>query len=342
MPRSTLYTSAAVALFVVVWAAVDGGQSPASGAVPPAPRSGAPLTPLTSLSFPAAPGPTGPLPRVLPPGVPAPSPKPDPAPKASPKPAPAPKRTTAADPVQDPQKLLAALMEPVDAATSASVSVAVLDMTDGRTARYGVRAGRTYDTASIVKVDVLAALLMRAQDHERGLTAQEKTYASAMIRVSDNDSTDALWQIIGGAAGLDAANRRLGLSDTDAGAGGLWGLTQTTVKDQLTLLSAVFGDHSALDKASKAYLRGLMGEISPGQDWGVSAAGHTDGLKNGWLPRSATGLWDVNSIGRVTVDGHSCLLAVLSRGHTSQQAGIAVVEKAARAAVKALGLKNAG
>ncbi|WP_328581013.1 serine hydrolase [Streptomyces sp. NBC_00370] len=331
MPRSTLYTSAAVALFVVVWAAVDGGQSPASGAVPPTPRPSAPLTPL---AFPVTPGPTGPLPRVLPPGIPAPSPKPGPAPK------PAPKRTPVAKPAKDPQKVLADLMEPIDAGTSASVSVAVIDMSDGRTARYGVRAGRTYDTASIVKVDVLAALLLRAQDHKRRLTAQEKTYASAMIRVSDNDSTDALWQIIGGAAGLEAANRRLGLTETEPGAAGLWGLTRTTAKDQLTLLSAVFGDHPALDKASKAYLRGLMGEISPGQDWGVSAAGHTDGLKNGWLPRSATGLWDINSIGRVTVDGHPCLLAVLSKGHTSQQAGIEVVEKAARAAVTALGLKS--
>lgn len=68
----------------------------------------------------------------------------------------------------------------------------------------------------------------------------------------------------------------------------------------------------------------------------MSAAGTGWALKNGWMPRTATGLWDVNSIGRVSVGGRVLLIAVLSAGHATKEAGIAVVEAAARAAVGAL------
>ncbi|MFG2563029.1 serine hydrolase [Streptomyces sp. NPDC048496] len=235
-----------------------------------------------------------------------------------------------------PDQALSRRLVPVVAATPASLSVAVLDPADGRAARYGVRAGTTYDTASIVKVDILAALLLQAQDQHRGLTAQEKASAASMIRISDNASADALWRVIGEAPGLNAANRRLGLTGTTGGGDGHWGLTQTTASDQLALLSAVFGTDSPLDQASRAYVRGLMGGIAAGQDWGVSAAGPVTGLKNGWLQRTATGRWDVNSIGLVRVDGHDRLVAVLSRGSVSMADGVQLVEKAAKAAVQAL------
>ncbi|WSJ48176.1 class A beta-lactamase-related serine hydrolase [Streptomyces sp. NBC_01317] len=254
-----------------------------------------------------------------------------------PSPSPQASRSTARAVVPaDRDTLLSAKLHDTMASTPASLSVAVVDLDDTSRARYGVKAGRTYDTASIVKVDILAALLLKAQDEHRGLTAAERSYASSMIRVSDNAATDALWGIIGGAGGLDAANRRLGLRDTTAGAGGLWGLTQTTAPDQLILLSAVFGEDSPLTASSRSYARTLMGRIADGQDWGVSAAGKAVGLKNGWLPRSATGLWDINSIGEVTVDGHPYLLAVVSKGSVSMESGISLVERAAKAAVSAL------
>jgi hypothetical protein len=69
----------------------------------------------------------------------------------------------------------------------------------------------------------------------------------------------------------------------------------------------------------------------------VSAAGSSFALKNGWLPRSATGLWVINSIGRVTSGGHSYLVAALSQGNTTQAAGISLVEAVAKAAVSVCG-----
>ncbi len=230
---------------------------------------------------------------------------------------------------------LAEAMRSVPVAQGAAVSVAVLDLGTGASAGYG--AG-TFETASIVKVDILAALLLQAQDAGRHLTAQEKAYATVMIENSDNDAASALWRAIGGADGLDSANRRLGLTATAGGDGPLWGLTRTTAADQLTLLRQVFAEDSALSAASRTYVRQLMGHIAEDQDWGVSAAadGSAWALKNGWLRRSTTGRWIVNSIGRVTVGGDDVLVAVVSHGNATEEAGIALVEAAARAAVPAV------
>ncbi|MFG2922817.1 serine hydrolase [Streptomyces sp. NPDC048305] len=214
-------------------------------------------------------------------------------------------------------------------ADGADVSVAVLDTGSGARAVYG---DDTYDTASIVKVDILAALLLRAQDEDRELSGAEHAYAEAMIRRSDNASATALLRAVGGEEGLDAANGRLGLTGTTAAHA--WGLTQTTAADQVRLLEAVDGTDSPLSKDSRAYLTELMGEVEEDQRWGVSAAGTGAVLKNGWMPRTTTGLWDINSIGRVERGGHTLLVAVLSRGHATKEAGVALVESVAEAAAR--------
>ncbi|MFI1439862.1 serine hydrolase [Streptomyces fructofermentans] len=236
-------------------------------------------------------------------------------------------------PAADPDALLAEAVEAVPLEDGARVSVAVLDLASGRSAVYGDAA---FDTASIVKVDILAALLLLAQDEDRALTVQEKAYASAMIRSSDNASATALWYAIGRAEGLAAANERFGLRDTEGGDGALWGLTRTTAGDQLALLRQVFGSHSELDEDARAYLRELMGGVAEGQDWGVSAAGSDCALKNGWLPRSTTGLWDINSVGRVAADGRTYLVVALSDGNSTMAKGISLVEAVSTAAVDVL------
>lgn len=170
-----------------------------------------------------------------------------------------------AEPSVDRDALLTKAMKAVTLEDEAEVSVAVLAVDSGESAVYGEGA---FDTASIVKVDILATLLLQAQDADRRLTATEKTYATAMITNSDNASASALWDIIGQADGLDTANKRFGLTGTSGGDGALWGLTQTTAADQLTLLQQVFGDDSELGAASRRYLQGLMGEIAADQHWG--------------------------------------------------------------------------
>ncbi|MEU4037463.1 serine hydrolase [Streptomyces collinus] len=238
----------------------------------------------------------------------------------------------------------AAFPASVGAKGKARVTAAVFDL-DGPVrgpAVYGTDA--PYDTASIIKVDILASVLLKAQDSRHALTAKERAQAEAMIEHSDNAAANALWRRIGLAPGLKAANKRLGLTATQGGPGAKWGLTRTTASDQIRLLRAVFdtapapkpGSAPALSDASRAYIRTLMGRVATEQSWGVSAAADPGAaLKNGWLQRDTTGLWDVNSVGRITTGGHHYLVAVLSDGSTSMKDGVALVERVARAAVSA-------
>jgi hypothetical protein len=238
--------------------------------------------------------------------------------------------------------------------TTGTYAVAVEDRTTGTQAVYGTRH---FDTASIVKADILATLLLHAQRQGGTLGARERALAGSMIRYSDNAATDALWQDIGGAPGLDAANRRLGLTGTTAGGGGLWGLTQTTAADQLRLLEMLFADGdgdagtspSPLTERSRTLARTLMSSVTPAQRWGVTAAADEPGsgeVKNGWLPRSTTGLWDINSIGRIHDAGHTLLVAVLSNGQHTMASGVDQAERlavtAATALVEALDAPAAG
>ncbi|MER5794369.1 serine hydrolase [Streptomyces sp. NPDC001980] len=223
----------------------------------------------------------------------------------------------------------------VQAPGTARVTAAVLDL-DGTGAEPTVYGdGTPYDTASIVKVDILAAMLLHARDHRRALTARESAEAQVMIRDSDNNAATALWRAIGEAPGLTSANKRLGLTQTQGGPGGLWGLTRTTAADQIRLLRAIFGTGpTPLDAASRNRIATLMTEIAADQSWGVSAAADSGwALKNGWLMRTTTGRWDINSIGRITTGGHHYLVAVLSDGNASMPAGVNLVERAVRTAV---------
>ncbi|MEV4356013.1 serine hydrolase [Nonomuraea sp. NPDC049625] len=217
------------------------------------------------------------------------------------------------------------------------LSVSVRELSTGLSYTYNHRL-RTA-TASIVKVDLVVALLLKAQRRHRGLTDWERRSAARAVKVSDNAAASTLWSAIGGAPGLAAAHRKLGLRDTTPGPGGAWGATTTSAADQLRLLTALTSPKSPLSAKNRRYVLGLMSEVTPEQSWGVSAAGRGDvALKNGWLPRPRDGgRWTVNSIGRVRDrHGHTYLIAVISHRHRTMGAGVKAVEHVAELVTKAL------
>ncbi len=243
------------------------------------------------------------------------------------------------------QQLLAAAVAPLVRDDDDHVAVAVDDLSAGTLG--SCRGGQEFVTASIVKVDILATLLYQSQQSGQPLTAGQQWLATTMIENSDNDSASALYDEVGGAAAIDAANRVFGLTETTVGTDGYWGLTTTTVDDQIRLLRLVFTRPSVLSAASQEYIQGLMGQVEADQQWGVPAAadaGTRFMVKNGWLPNPY--LWEINSIGEVVHDHQRMLIAVLSDDNASEYSGISLVEtvaKAAAAAVAAgLGLAAAG
>lgn len=254
----------------------------------------------------------------------------DPTPSASPTPTgPSPEELAAQQRAKRVKALDAALKK-LDA-TSPEFSVAVLDKKTGQ--KYSYRGSERYDTASIVKVQVLACALLRAQDAGRKLSAGELALAKPMIRLSDNNATTSLFTRIGKVPAVTKCNKRLGLKQTAVN--NSWGLTRTTVDDQVKLLSELVDTKGPLDAASRKQAFTLMSTVDPAQDWGVPAVakdGETTTVKNGWDTRSADGgLWAINTVGRVTSgDDVDVSVAVLSHNNKSMEGGMALVEKVAK------------
>jgi beta-lactamase class A len=252
---------------------------------------------------------------------------------ASAEPAPEPESVSVARQLTAQQRVSAAVA-PLIKADGGHVAVAVDDLTSGTEAAYGTGA---FVTASIVKVDILAALLYQRQKSGQSLTTEDEDLATTMIENSDNDSASALYAEVGGPAGLDQANQVLGLTHTTAGTDGEWGLTSTTVDDQLRLLRQITLTPSVLTAAAQDYIQHLMGNVESDQQWGVPAAASPGAaylVKNGWLPNPT--LWSINSIGEIEDSGHRMLVTVLSDDNPSEASGISAIQAVAQQAVSAV------
>lgn len=254
--------------------------------------------------------------------------------RSSATPAPRAASTTLAAPANA-QEALSAALAPTLAQHVGHLAVGVIDRTTGVRATYNET--RHFHTASIVKADILATLLFQHQRAKTLLGEDQQELATQMIEASDNDAATDLWDEVGGADGIADANASLGLHHTTPGEDGYWGLTSTTIADQLALLGDLTSSHSPLDAASRAYELSLMREVEADQAWGVSAAatpGTSSAVKNGWLPDPQ--LWVINSIGVIHRNGQEMLVAVLSNDQPSEAGGIAQDEAAAKAAVDAV------
>ncbi len=262
----------------------------------------------------------------------------DPSPAASVTTAPspsAPRSSVPADTVNDTYGRLSAYLS----SRGKHAAAGIVDLNSG--ARVTYNGNQQFETASIVKVDILSTLLWKLQNSNSHLSASQRTLATNMITQSDNNAASALWAQIGMGSGLAAANRAFGLTHTTPGAGGSWGLTRTTVTDQLRLLT-VLSTNGPLSAASREYVLGLMSRVVSGQRWGVPHAANADAsavyVKNGWLARSTDGYrWIINTIGRIVQGGHNWLVVVLSNYNSTMSAGVALVQKSADLEVDGLG-----
>ena len=217
-------------------------------------------------------------------------------------------------------------------AVKGDFAVAVLDRRTGQ--RYVYRGAVTYDTASIVKVQILACMLLRAQDAGRAPTSAEMKLARPMIRLSDNNATTSLYQRLGGRTAVTKCNKRLGLTQTVVNS--RWGLTRTTAADQIRLLNELVDTRGPLNASSRKTAFTLMNTVDKAQDWGVPVVARTGEIftvKNGWDTRTADGgLWAVNTIGRITAKNGKVdvSVAILSRRNKNMRSGTALVERVAK------------
>jgi Beta-lactamase enzyme family len=210
-------------------------------------------------------------------------------------------------------------------------SVSVYDRVTGVDCLYN--GSKDFDSASIVKAIIMAALLRWHQQTKAPLSAWEKSEATLMITQSDNDAATDLWDELG-MSNLQHFLNLAGMGETKLGQDGQWGLTQVTAHDEMLLLRLLTAPNSVLDAYSRSYQLGLMAHVTSWEAWGVTAgtpSGVSWHVKNGWLP-DATG-WHINSIGTFSGHGKNYMIAVLSDNtdmNDNEQYGINTIEDVAR------------
>ncbi|WP_406126238.1 serine hydrolase [Streptomyces sp. NBC_00989] len=216
-----------------------------------------------------------------------------------------------------------------------TVAVGLYDRTTKTTCT--LRATSAYDSASTVKVTVLATLLWDAKKHNRTLTTRESTLAKAMITKSDNTATSTLWKQLG-LTKIKGFLSAAGMTQTKPGANNYWGLTQETVTDEQKLLKLVTAKNTVLSDNSRAYILKLMNQVISSQRWGTpygAPSTVTVHVKNGWLQRSTHG-WRVHSLGTFNGGGHDYMMSVLTQDNSTMSYGITTIQGVAKAIHKDL------
>ena len=202
---------------------------------------------------------------------------------------------------------------------------------------YHLRQGQRVTTASVVKLEIMAATILRAQDQGRGLTQWEATKVGPMIHASDDASATALWTNLGGARGMSDWGARMGLGAT-VETEPKWGLSSTTAEDQAAFVHRLLqGD--MLEPARRGLAWWELKNIRDDQRWGIRYGvppGWEVGHKNGFAGSDCCG-WRVNSVGYVADPaGGGYSIAILSDGWASLPQGVPMVEVVAGAVARSL------
>ena len=228
--------------------------------------------------------------------------------------------------------LAARLDRDIDRALRGRVSAVAVGVDDpGRRLQCWLNSSAHFDSASVVKVTILSALLRKAQEQHRYLTRTEALLAEEMITESDNYAASALWDDVG-RYHLQHFLNLARMTQTYLGPGPYWGLTEITAYNEVLLLRLLVNRNRVLDTASRDYVLHLMARVIPAQRWGVPAGAPTSltvHVKNGWLPLLTHG-WRIHSIGTFTGRGGYSIV-VLTQDNPTMGYGIDTIEAIARA-----------
>ncbi len=225
------------------------------------------------------------------------------------------------------------------AASNGAVTLAVA--LPGQGIVYTANSDTRLPLASVAKLLIMLTLLDGTMRPPRELSEDERESLNAMITVSDNDAADALWDEIGGSAGVRAFLDCVGITGVTFSPDDDWGDTAASGEAVAVLLARLeTGD--LLDAPRRALALDFMGRVIPDQHWGVTALaldvspGVTVDVKNGWYPDDDG--WRVTSAGIIVpkAGGQSYTIAVFTGGQSDLVSGIATIEAITRAIAAAL------
>ena len=144
---------------------------------------------------------------------------------------------------------------------------------------YGYRPDHQEWSASVVKAMLLVTYLDSAPVRNRALTARDTSVLGPMIRVSDNDDAQIIFDTVG-QTGLRALAQRVGM--TGFATNPVWGETHITARDQTRFFLHI--DHYVVAR-HRSYAMRLLRSIAPADRWGIGElpqAGWKLYFKGGW------------------------------------------------------------
>ncbi|NJC84374.1 serine hydrolase [Planosporangium mesophilum] len=197
---------------------------------------------------------------------------------------------------------------------------ALLDRRTGTISGSANYATATSTTASMIKIWIAADHLRLAEADGHPPSRQRLDELTTMIRDSDNEAADDVYQLDGG---NDVVNRMIstcGLTDTTV-VDGRWGQTQITARDAVRLGLCV-ADGRAAGHAWTPWILTQMRKVRGEGRFGIidalpSRVADTTAIKNGWTVVDADGEWHVACLGVQD----RWILAVLTRYDASRSLG---------------------
>jgi hypothetical protein len=204
---------------------------------------------------------------------------------------------------------------------SGRISFAVVDEA-GR--MHGAHPDRVHNSASVVKVLFMLALLREPGVRHDALTDGERALLKPMIRRSDNQAANAVYARVGEAALYRLADD-VGLDHFSTQP--LWGLTTITAGSQARFFSRL---ESYIPKRHRAYAMRLLARIVPSQRWGippVAPRGWRLHFKGGWSGRPS---WRINQVMLLRNPPRQFAIAILTREQPSKRYGERSIEGVAK------------
>jgi beta-lactamase class A len=211
------------------------------------------------------------------------------------------------------------------------VTASIQDVRTG--CHYRLHHNMRITTASVIKAQVLGAVLLKAQREHRGLDARERHDIHPMIRWSyNNPYVPDLYNDVGGVAGMDRFDHRMHAFHTVNTEE--YGATLTTSADRTHIVRRMLYGGGPMRAKYRKIAWHYMSHVTPTQRWGITAGmrqGWHVALKNGFYPMPGN-QWRVGSTGflRAPHSGRGYAITVMTDQDHTQVAGIRLVETVVR------------
>lgn len=195
----------------------------------------------------------------------------------------------------------------------------------------GDHVNRVHNSASVVKVMFMVALLREPDVRDDALTQGEKDLIGPMIRRSDNQSANAIYTRVGEGA-LYALARDAGMDHFSTQS--VWGLSEITAAEQARFFWRL---ERYIPERHENYAMRLLTRIVPSQRWGIppaAPAGWKLHFKGGWSGRPS---WRINQVMVLRRPGRRFSVAVLTREQPSKNYGEQTIEGVARRLLRGYG-----